>query len=122
MRKAEESQMSEAAEQIALFKWAAYYPELKWMFHIPNGGRRDPREARGLMFQGVKKGVCDILLPKARKGYHGLFIEMKRSDGGTVSKEQKEFIADMLKEGYYCEICHGFESAKRVIEWYMGMA
>ena len=36
----------EGAHQTALFRWAelvsGVYPELARMFHIPNGGKRDP--------------------------------------------------------------------------------
>ena len=36
-------------EQITLFRWAdlqsGKYPELSLMFHIPNGGKRNAREA-----------------------------------------------------------------------------
>ena len=36
---------SESVEQQCLFRWAEYvkgaYPELKLLYHIPNGGRRN---------------------------------------------------------------------------------
>ena len=38
----------EDAEQAALFDWAAYYPELKWMHAIANGGYRNKKEAARL--------------------------------------------------------------------------
>lgn len=71
----------ESVEQTNLFRWAAYeqgkYPELKLMYHIPNGGSRNRLEAANLKKQGVKSGVPDICLPVARGAYHGLYIEMK---------------------------------------------
>lgn len=37
---------TEHAHQVALFMWVATqiptYPELRWMYAIPNGGKRDP--------------------------------------------------------------------------------
>lgn len=40
---------SEDTEQIAVVYWAIYnaaqYPELKWLHHVPNGGRRNKQEA-----------------------------------------------------------------------------
>ena len=54
----------ESQIQSALFEWAAYnsgkYPELKLMFHIANGGRRDIIEAAHLKQQGVKSGVPEF--------------------------------------------------------------
>lgn len=64
----------ESGHQEALFEWAAYHmdcmPELEYMHHIPNGGKRDKRTAVALKRQGVKAGVPDICLPVARNGYH----------------------------------------------------
>ena len=69
----------ESGHQEALFSWAAYrtglMPELQYMYHVPNGGKRDAATAVALKRQGVKAGVPDIMLPAARAGYHGLYIE-----------------------------------------------
>lgn len=47
----------ESGHQEALFEWAAYHmdcmPELEYMHHIPNGGKRDKRTAVALKRQGV---------------------------------------------------------------------
>jgi len=114
----------EDAEQTALFEWASYHPELKWLFSIPNGGNRNPREAARLKAQGVKPGVSDIFLPVARGGYQGLFIELKRRKAhgpSRVSKPQSEFLYDMTEEGYRAVVCYGAEDAMRVITEYMGL-
>ncbi len=71
----------ESGQQEALFTWAAYnagrMPELEYLHHVPNGGKRDKATAMALKRQGVKAGVPDIVLPAAREGYHGLYIELK---------------------------------------------
>lgn len=68
----------ESGHQEALFSWAAYrtglMPELQYMYHVPNGGKRDKATAAVLKRQGVKAGVPDIMLPAARAGYHGLCL------------------------------------------------
>ena len=55
---------TEAQEQTTLFQWAAmmsrFYPELALMHAIPNGGSRNPIEARNLRLQGVRAGIPDI--------------------------------------------------------------
>lgn len=83
----------ESGHQEALFSWAAYrteiMPELQYMYHVPNGGKRDKATAAVLKRQGVKAGVPDIMLPAARAGYHGLYIELKAGEN-TTTKKQKE--------------------------------
>ena len=115
--------MSEAEEQAMLFKWADFqslkYPALRLMFHVPNGGSRDLIEARNLKKQGVKAGVPDIFLPVARGGFHGLFIEMKRQDGGRLSEAQADYLQKLRMQGYQAVVCKGFDAAVSVIQAYL---
>lgn len=82
----------EAAEQIKLFRWASWaiqqYPELELMYHIPNGGSRNPIEAANLKRQGVRSGVPDICLPVPRGKYSALYIEMKYGDNKPTEKHE----------------------------------
>ena len=114
---------TEAQEQTTLFQWAAImagkWPELRLCHAIPNGGSRNPIEARHLKEQGVKAGIPDIFLPCARGGFHGLYIEMKRRKGGRVSIEQKKTIIALREQGYRVEVCEGWEKAREVIKEYM---
>lgn len=114
---------SEASEQTALFEWAEYAacsrPELRLLFHCPNGGSRNPREAHNLKLQGVKAGVPDICLPVARGGYHGLYIELKRTKGGRLSEEQRAWLACLTRQGYKAVMCHGWLDAKQTIIGYL---
>lgn len=114
----------EAAAQTQLFEWTAWargrYPALNLLFHIPNGGSRDRREAFHLKQQGVKAGVPDLFLPVARGGFHGLFIELKVK-GNRPSEEQKKWIADLNAEGYRAVVCYGFDEARATIEGYLGI-
>ena len=66
--------------------------------------------------QGVKKGVPDymILFPERL-----IFIEMKRVKGGTVSPEQKEWLANLTSLGFVAVVCNGFDEAKKVIDQYI---
>ena len=95
------------------------WPELRLLHAIPNGGSRNPIEARHLKEQGVKPGVPDIFLPCARGEWHGLYIEMKRRKGGRVSDEQREMIRLLIEQGYKAVVCYGWEEAKNVIVEYM---
>lgn len=87
---------------------------------IPNGGSRDQIEAKRLKEQGVKPGVPDLCLPVARGQYHGLYIEMK-TEAGKDSPEQIWWREQLTAQGYFSTVCHGWESAVRVLEWYLGL-
>ena len=114
---------TEHDEQVSLFQWAAHmsgkYPELRLMYAIPNGGLRNAVVARKLKAEGVKAGVPDIFLPAARCGYHGLYIEMKRTKGGRLSAIQSQWIVDLLNQGYAVYKCEGWVNAKTCIEQYI---
>lgn len=118
--------MTEAQHQANVIKWSqqphirAQWPELYGLHHIPNGGTRDPIEGRHLKEAGVKRGVPDLCLPVARGGYHALYIEMK-SETGRATREQKEWGEFLLSQGNMWEVCHGWESAVRVLEWYLSL-
>ena len=113
----------ESEHQANLIKWTQLergkYPELALLFHIPNGGTRDPIEAAHLKAQGVKKGVSDLFLPVSRRGYHGLFVEMK-TPKGRVSQEQQWFGDKVTEQGYLFHVVYGWEAAKEALEWYLG--
>ncbi len=123
---------SETTEQIRVIEWAKHhedkYPALKWLFHIPNGGKRNQREAVVLKQMGVKPGVSDLFLPQPAAvfieehqqigHYNGLFIEMKYGDG-KVSKQQKEFLYDMMGRGYFVATCYSYNQAVEVIAGYL---
>lgn len=115
---------TEAQEQSNLIQWAQLqegkYPELRWLYHIPNGGSRHPAEAANLKRQGVKAGVPDLFLPCANGKYHGLYIEMKStSKSAKLSKVQKEWRDGLIENGYRYHCCKGFEAAKEAIINYL---
>ena len=116
-------QQHEAQEQRALFDWAAYaqnrWPELGMLYHIPNGGSRDPREAHNLRMQGVKPGVPDICLPVPRGGYAALYIELKRKSGGVLSDNQRVWLKALSRAGNRAVVCRGFDEARETILEYL---
>lgn len=117
-----DNSVSEADAQIAVFEWADGYalahPEIGLLFHVPNGGSRNRLEAANLKRQGVKAGVPDLVLPVARCGYHGLFIEMKVGKNKT-SAEQNEWLDKLRKQGYYTTVCYGTNQAIDVLTDYI---
>jgi len=68
---------------------------------------------------GVRAGVSDLFLSVARRGYHGLYIEMKYGDN-SMSKDQIEFANEVRNENYFvAENVNSFEEFCRVIKWYL---
>ena len=116
------AEFSEAEDQKSVFEWCELskgkYPELVLLFHIPNGGSRDVREAANLKKQGVKSGVPDLFLPVARGKYHGLFIEMKASKG-RLMENQKTWLRRLNKQGYLAVVAWGYDEAVQTIEGYL---
>ena len=113
---------SEDTEQINVVSWAGWnmnrYPELKWLFHVPNGGSRNKQEAVKFKQMGVKAGVSDLCLPYPKGSYCGLFVEMKFGNN-RQQDTQKEFLADMAAAGHFVATCYSAEEAIKVIEEYL---
>lgn len=105
----------EANEQCKVIQYCMLrnYP----VFHIPNGGSRNKMEAANLKRQGVKAGVPDLCFPVPQRGYHGMFIEMKAGRNKTTDN-QEEWIMLLKDQGYFVQVCYGFDSARGVIDWY----
>jgi hypothetical protein len=126
----------EDGEQEALIKWAkvafingtAHYV-IDFLFAIPNGGRRNVREAARLKKQGVKAGVSDLFFAYPVAGKHGLWIEMKKQQKDfksaaeslrSVSTNQQLWIQQMKAQGYEAEVAFGWADALEIINEYLG--
>lgn len=108
--------------QRAVIHWARLsegsHPELKLLFHCPNGGCRDKREAARLKSLGVKPGVPDLMLPVPRSAWHGLAIELK-SEKGRLSDPQKEWHSLLQWCGWWVCVCRSFDEAQKEILEYL---
>lgn len=113
----------EEVEQACLFRWAGYQmaamPELGLLHAIPNGGKRGKAEAARMKAGGVKAGVPDMCLPVSRGTYHGLYIELKRQQGGRVSEAQTWWLDKLRDQGYAAFVCYGWEEAAQVLQDYL---
>lgn len=112
----------EDGEQLAIFDWARWMinqrPQLKWLMHIPNGGKRNKAEAGRLKAQGVKAGVSDIFLPVPVGKYAGLWLELKAGNNKPTDK-QLEFLDDMNAAGYLATWKTGAEASCNTILNYL---
>jgi hypothetical protein len=102
---------SEHLEQVRLVAWfRRQWPDTR-IFAIPNGGGRSMAQGASLKAEGVTAGVPDLFVPA-----WGLWVEMKRTTGGTVSPAQRDWIAYLEGIGHSVIIGRGFDDAKRQIE------
>jgi hypothetical protein len=122
-------------EQMAVIEWASNFvyfdgvPLSEYIHHSPNGGKRETKtnaagqtycpEGIRLKKMGTKAGFPDLTVFLARGGYFGLYIEMKRERGGTTSREQRQLIERLERQGYLCAVCHGTLEAVKVLKTYM---
>lgn len=123
---------SESGQQKALFLWAAQsvgkYPQLAYMFAVPNGFFATIAQKGKMKAEGLRNGVPDIFLPVWKIGdrrvFHGCFIEMKiekyrnRKNGGC-SEEQIDFINYAASAGYYCKVCYNWMEARDTLIAYL---
>lgn len=112
--------LSEASHQYAVARHLEiYYPDC--LFTIsPNGMKLPFSVAYLFKLLGYRKGTSDLLILEQRKGYGGLFIEMKRLKGGKKSDDQKKFRQDALDRGYKAVFAEGSQVAIAFIEDYLG--
>lgn len=118
---------SEHAHQRAFFGWLNHfalttYPDAKYAFAIPNGGKRDPITAARLKAEGVKAGVPDICypIPSIRQDavYHSLYVEMK-AGSGRASADQGEWHSLLRRNGNAVAVCWGWRSAVQCFNDYV---
>jgi hypothetical protein len=93
---------------------AADHPALRLLYSVPNGGHRHAAVAGKMKAEGQRAGVPDLVLPVARGGWHGLFVEMKRP-GGKVSAYQRWWLDALAEQGYYTVVCYGADEAEQTI-------
>lgn len=88
-------------------------PRLRCHFAVPNGHVRN-RVDLAVKMEGVRKGAPDYLIFDAPRNVPyavGVALEMKKTQGGTVRKEQHACLADLASCGWVVIIGHGSADA-----------
>lgn len=125
----------EDGEAMALMGWAGmtFYQGktvAEYLVHIPNGGKRNAREAGRLRRMGVKAGYPDYLLDimRPRRGsstpYGGMRIELKARPEQLGRRPQAtdlqlEHISRLTIAGYHSVVAHGWTDAAMLICEYL---
>lgn len=105
---------TEHEEQRELVRWFRQtWPGVR-IHAIPNGGARSKATAGRLKAEGVASGVPDLFVPAWR-----LWVEMKRTKGGSLSPEQKDWRDYLQSVGYWVIVGKGAESAKQQISTFV---
>ena len=94
------------------------YPELKFIHHSPNGGKRNVKEAARFKREGVKAGFPDLILPVKRGYFSGLFIEIK-TEKGRLTKSQKEWKLFLQEQMYRWELCRSLDECIYMVKKYL---
>jgi len=122
---------TEHAHQAALFAWCKHpfhegrlMPELDLLYAIPNGGARTSKFGQlaagaRMRAEGVKAGVPDLCLPVARRGWHSIYIEMKRGRN-TLEGMQKQWLAGLFLAGNCCGVAYSWQEGAELLSWYLG--
>lgn len=116
----------EELEQARLVRWThlrtarAVAPELAWLHHSPNGGRRDGFTGGQMKALGTKPGFPDLVLPvPSPSGWTGLAIEMK-SDTGRTTPEQVAWLDRLADSGWQVAVCRSAAEGRATIAAYLG--
>jgi hypothetical protein len=105
---------SEHQEQVGLLNWFHLQFPNVLIFAIPNGEKRAITVAKRLKAEGVVRGIPDLFVPE-----WNLWIEMKRTQGGRLSPEQRDIIKRLENVGHTVIVGIGAAHASEQILHYL---
>ena len=109
----------EHTEQVKLVaRVRAFYPGVI-VAAIPNGGDRKASERVSMHSEGVLRGMPDLCVLRASRGFHGLFVEMKTAEG-VVAAAQRDIAKRLNDEGYLCLVARSCDEGWRIVQDYLG--
>ena len=110
----------ESQIQRASVKWfrLQYRQFRNLLFSVPNGGCRNPIEAKIMKAEGVVPGVSDLILLVSRKGFNSLCMECK-TDKGSQSENQLIWQADCEANGNKYVIFRSVDEFINIVNEYL---
>ncbi len=120
MRKKQTTPQSESQIQHSCLTWFRHqYPFLsRMLFAVPNGGKRDARTGAQMKYEGVLRGVADLILLIPKKGFASLCIEMK-TPNGKQREEQIEWQREAEKYRNKYVICRSLQDFMNEVNSYL---
>lgn len=104
----------ESEIQRSVVDWLALHERMGRLmyFHIPNGGQRNVIVAAKLKRLGTRKGVPDLCIISPNGPV--CFVELK-SAGGSLSSEQKAWIAALDICGCPTRVCRSLDEVRQFL-------
>ncbi|RPH85505.1 MAG: VRR-NUC domain-containing protein [Chroococcales cyanobacterium metabat2.561] len=111
-----EGQSEDALQQKCFVWYNNTYPQYRGLlFHVPNGGARNGREAKKFSMLGVVAGVSDFIFLWRGKTH---LIELK-ADKGRQSDDQINWMSLVTTNGFQYYIIRSLEMFKQIITYIM---
>lgn len=104
------------------FEWAQLQPMVRdYLIKNVNEGKRSFYSGKRLKAIGLRRGLPDYHLPISNANWHGLWLEMKRIDGKTKTKDYDQvlWIKRLIAAKQYATFCYGAEEAIRITNDYL---
>jgi hypothetical protein len=110
--------LNEHTMQVKVVQYVrTFFPEVL-ILSVPNGAGTSAKNRLALYAEGLLPGVPDLFIPEARKGFHGLWIEMKTQEG-VESVAQKRIRNHLEDNNYLCYVARSEITAINIIEAYL---
>ena len=101
----------------------AKWPDLNWLYMIPNGamlgGYNRHATYQHLRAMGLNPGVPDFVLPSARAGAFGAYLEGKRSEDEKLASKQEKWRDYLIAAGYWWRRWDGDAECIDLLTWYL---
>ena len=101
------------------------------IFHSDGNGLH-LNKFQAISFSKLKcsRGIPDLFIAEPKKGYSGLYLEIKKDKSEVYTKkhkirktphiqEQFEMLERLKDKGYYASFGCGFDSCIKLIDWYL---
>lgn len=112
---------TEYQECKAFWEYASYTPEVgKYLIKLTNEGKREAWYGRSLLNIGMRPGIPDYFYAMPNEKYHGLWLEMKKSDGANKRKDPKQdqWIESLNANKYFACYAYGSRHAIQIMVAY----
>ena len=111
-------EFKEHQTQCACVQWFRLaYPKFL-IYSIPNARKVSKVQGARLVSEGVVSGLPDLHIPIAKKGFHGLYIEMKARKN-KPSPNQITIMDKLRNEGYKCAVCWNLDEFMKEVKDYL---
>lgn len=79
------------------------------------------RMGRKASNMGMAVGICDFVIPIARRPYHGLYIELKARPHGKVSGAQQWWLETLVMQNYRALVSWSYEESVQILADYLAL-